>query len=103
MSSSFLVCAHPVQRHKLKAPLTPVTPESFEAWKKVRLEKKAAEQEALDKAKAAQKAAGKLTGLSGRAIFEVGGEIYEDEEAEDGDDWDISRMLAQYVCRPSSF
>ena len=61
------------------------------------MEKKAAEQEALEKAKSAQRAAGKLTGLSGRALFEVGGEIYEDEE--DGEeDWDLTRMLASYVC-----
>lgn len=85
------------QRHKLTAPLTPVTPESFATWKKVRLDKKAAEQEALDKAKAAQKAAGKLTGLSGRALFEVGGETYEDDEEDVEEDWDISRMLARYV------
>jgi hypothetical protein len=60
------------------------------------LEKKAAEQEALEKAKNAQRAAGKLTGLSGRALFEVGGELYEDDD-EGEEDWDISRMLATYV------
>jgi hypothetical protein len=85
------------QRHKLKPPLTPVTPESFAIWKKTRLEKKAAEQEALEKAKTAQRAAGKLTGLSGRALFEVGGELYGDEDDEGEEDWDISRMLATYV------
>lgn len=88
-----------LQRHKLKAPLTPVTPESFAIWKKTRLEKKAAEQEALEKAKNAQRAAGKLTGLSGRALFEVGGELYEEDD--DGeDDWDISKLLASYVRPP---
>lgn len=85
------------QRHKLKPPLTPVTPESFAIWKKTRLEKKAAEQEALEKAKTAQRAAGKLTGLSGRALFEVGGELYGDEDEDGEEDWDISRMLATYV------
>jgi hypothetical protein len=60
------------------------------------LEKKAAEQEALEKAKNAQRAAGKLTGLSGRALFEVNGELYEDDD-EGEEDWDISRMLATYV------
>jgi hypothetical protein len=60
------------------------------------LEKKAAEQEAMEKAKTAQRAAGKLTGLSGRALFEVGGDLYDDDD--DGEeDWDISRMLATYV------
>jgi hypothetical protein len=85
------------QRHKLKPPLTPVTPESFAIWKKTRLEKKAAEQEAMEKAKTAQRAAGKLTGLSGRALFEVGGDLYGDDEDDGEEDWDISRMLATYV------
>ena len=61
------------------------------------MEKKAAEQEALEKAKTAQRAAGKLTGLSGRALFEVGGELYGDEDEDGEEDWDISRMLATYV------
>lgn len=91
------------QRHKLKPPLTPVTPESFAVWKKTRLDKKAAEQEALEKARNAQRAAGKLTGLSGRALFEVGGELYGDDEEEgDEEDWDISRMLATYVSERAS-
>ncbi|WWC66888.1 uncharacterized protein I206_100795 [Kwoniella pini CBS 10737] len=84
-----------VERHKLKAPLTPVTPESFAHWKKTRIEKKQAEQEALEKAKATQRAAGKMTGMTGKDMFEFGGELYEDEE-EGEDDWDISRMLARY-------
>ena len=49
----------------------------------------------MEKAKTAQRAAGKLTGLSGRALFEVGGDLYDDDEGEE--DWDISRMLATYV------
>jgi hypothetical protein len=86
------------QRHKLKAPLTPVTPESFAAWKKTRLEKKQAAADALEKAKSVQRAAGKMTGMTGRDMFEFGGELYADDEEEGGeDDWDISRMLARYV------
>ncbi|KIR63676.1 cytoplasmic protein [Cryptococcus bacillisporus CA1873] len=87
-----------VERHKLKPPLTPVTPETFATWKKNRLEKKAAEQEALEKAKATQRAAGKMTGMTGKDMFEFGGELYEHvDEGEEGDeDWDISRMLARY-------
>lgn len=96
-----------VERHKLKPPLTPVTPETFATWKKNRLEKKAAEQEALEKAKATQRAAGKMTGMTGKDMFEFGGELYEhvDEGEEEDEDWDISRMLARYVssclCRMS--
>ncbi|WWC97113.1 hypothetical protein V866_003991 [Kwoniella sp. B9012] len=85
-----------VERHKLKAPLTPVTPESFAHWKKTRQEKKQAEQEALEKAKATQRAAGKMTGMTGKDMFEFGGELYEDDEEGDEEDWDISRMLARY-------
>ncbi|RXK39105.1 cytoplasmic protein [Tremella mesenterica] len=87
-----------VERHKLKPPLTPVTPETFAAWKKNRIEKKQAEQEAMDKAKAVQRAAGKMTGMTGKDMFEFGGELYEDGDNEDNaeDDWDISRMLARY-------
>ena len=95
--------ADPSQRHKLKAPLTPVTAESFATWKKTRQEKKQAEQEAQEKAKATQRAAGKMSGLSGRDLFTFGGELYGDgEEDEDAsDDWDISRLLARYVSRRS--
>ncbi|RSH90679.1 hypothetical protein EHS25_001284 [Saitozyma podzolica] len=85
-----------VERHKLKPPLTPVTPESFAAWKKNRIEKKAAEQEALEKAKASARAAGKMTGMTGKDMFEFGGELYEDDEEGYDEDWDISRMLARY-------
>ncbi|KAK6905157.1 hypothetical protein I203_105977 [Kwoniella mangroviensis CBS 8507] len=85
-----------VERHKLKAPLTPVTSESFAHWKKTRQEKKQAEQEALEKAKATQRAAGKMTGMTGKDMFEFGGELYEDDDEGDEEDWDISRMLARY-------
>lgn len=86
-----------VQRHKLKPPLTPVTEESFAIWKKTRQEKKAAEAEALEKAKSTQRAAGKMTGMTGKDMFEFGGELYADDEEAEDDDWDISRLLAQYV------
>lgn len=84
------------QRHKLKPPLTPVTAETFAAWKKNRQEKKAAEAEAMEKAKAAQRAAGRTTGMTGKDMFEFGGELYEDEEEGGEDDWDIARLLARY-------
>ena len=74
-----------------------MTAESFAAWKQNRLDKKKAEQEAQDKAKAAQRAAGKVTGMTGRDMFTFGGELYEDEEEAGEEDWDISRMLARYV------
>lgn len=48
--------------------LTPVTPESFAKWKRTRMDKKQAEDEAMSKAKQQQNAAGKNTGMSGRDL-----------------------------------
>ena len=55
----------------------------------------------MEKAKSVQRAAGKMTGMTGKDMFEFGGELYEDDEEEGGDDWDISRMLARYVSLSS--
>lgn len=74
-----------------------MTEETFAIWKKTRREKKLAEQEAVEKAKATQRAAGKMTGMTGKDMFEFGGEIYEDEDGDVDEDWDISRLLARYV------
>ena len=65
------------ERHKLTGTLTPVTPESFAKWKKERLDKKAAE----DEARQAKEA-------TGRAMFEKGGweDSEEDDESEEEDD-----------------
>lgn len=74
------------ERHKLSGKLTPVTPETFAKWKKERLDKKAAEEEAR-KAKEA----------TGRALFESGnwGEDSDEEESDEDDDqrrWNIEQM-----------
>ena len=71
------------ERHKLTGTLTPVTPETFAKWKKDRLSKKAAEQEAL-KAKEA----------TGRALFESGGWDGDSDSDEDGnaDPWNLQAM-----------
>jgi hypothetical protein len=45
-----------------------VTPETFAKWKKTRMDKKEADQEASRKAKEAQNAAGKNVGMSGRDL-----------------------------------
>jgi hypothetical protein len=74
-------------RQALTGTLTPVTPESFATWKKERLDKKAAEDEAR-KAKEA----------TGRAMFEQGGweEDSEEEGESEGDSgeegWDVEGM-----------
>jgi len=78
-------------RHKLTGTLTPVTPETFAKWKKERMDKKQAEEEAR-----------KAKEDTGRAMFEKGGwDESEDEsesESDGGDsgygpgDWDLERM-----------
>lgn len=74
------------ERHKLTGKLTPVTPETFAEWKKRRLDKKAAEEEA----KAMKEA-------TGRAMFEKGDWQFSDEEDDDDDDdndgvWNLEAM-----------
>jgi hypothetical protein len=71
------------ERHKLTGTLTPVTPESFAKWKKERLDKKAAEAEAL-----------KMREETGRAMFEKGDwEASEDEDDEDdGGAWNLEAL-----------
>ncbi|KIV87238.1 hypothetical protein PV11_02796 [Exophiala sideris] len=63
------------ERHKLTGTLTPVTPETFAKWKKERLDKKAAEEQARQAKEA-----------TGRAMFESGN--WKDSEDEDSDDDD---------------
>lgn len=75
------------ERHKLSGTLTPVTPETFAKWKKERMDKKSAEQEAL-----------KAKEETGRAMFERGGWEGSDDEDEDGDedgegiDWNLKQL-----------
>ena len=73
------------ERHKLTGNLTPVTPETFAKWKKDRLDKKAAEEQA-QKAKEA----------TGRSMFESGdwGEDDEssDEEEDENDAWNLDAL-----------
>ncbi|KAJ6561873.1 hypothetical protein B0H19DRAFT_1142909 [Mycena capillaripes] len=81
-----------VERHKLGPNLTPVTPESFAIWKKTRMDKKEAEQEAMRKAKEQHHSAGKNTGMSGKDLFEYNPEWFEDEDDGDAsDDWDLNK------------
>jgi hypothetical protein len=71
------------ERHKLTGTLTPVTPESFAKWKKDRLDKKAAEEQAR-----------KAKENTGRAMFESGKWRDEDEsDSEDDDDaWNLQKL-----------
>lgn len=73
------------ERHKLTGNLTPVTPETFAKWKKERLDKKQAEEEAK-----------KMKDATGRAMFERGDWQQDSDEDEDDDDddgvWNLDAM-----------
>ncbi|EIW84393.1 hypothetical protein CONPUDRAFT_135854 [Coniophora puteana RWD-64-598 SS2] len=85
-----------VERHKLGTNLTPVTPASFAKWKKTRMDKKEAENEALRKTKDTQSAAGKTNGMSGRDLFSYNPEWFDDEDEEEEEDWDLSKYRREY-------
>lgn len=69
--SDTVILIHSLQRHKLGQNLTPVTPETFAKWKRTRMDKKQAEDDAVKKAKEATHAAGKNTGMSGRDLVRL--------------------------------
>jgi DRG Family Regulatory Proteins, Tma46 len=71
------------ERHKLTGTLTPVTPESFAEWKKKRLDKKAAEEEAR-----------RMKEATGRAMFERGDWQVSDDSDDEGDSgaWNIETL-----------
>lgn len=72
------------ERHKLTGTLTPVTPETFAKWKKERLDKKQAEEEAK-----------KMKEATGRALFEKGdwegSDVDSDEEGDVGA-WNLEAL-----------
>ncbi len=73
-----------------------MTRESFAKWKQTRMSKKEAEADVLRKAKDAQAAAGKSSGMSGRDLFQYNPEWFQDaDEDEDEDDWDLSKYRRQ--------
>lgn len=69
------------ERHKLTGTLTPVTPESFAKWKKERMDKKDAEEQAK-----------KNKEDSGRALFEAGGFEADSEDEDEEDPWNLAAM-----------
>jgi len=85
-----------VERHKLsKDKVTPVTKETFEVWKKTRLDKKTAEAESVKKSKELQAQAGKSAGMSGRDLFTYNPLLLEGDSDDEGDDWDIEEYRRQ--------
>jgi len=83
-----------VERHKLGPNLTPVTPETFAKWKQTRMNKKEAEADAMRKAKNAQAAAGKNSGMSGRDLFQYNPEWFQDSDSEN-EEWDLTKYRRQ--------
>ena len=90
-----------VERHKLVGTTrTPVTKESFAAWKATRLNRKEAEEQAKAKSKEAQMQAGKSVGMSGRDLFTFNpllleGDDFDDDdgtERGDDDDFDLDKF-----------
>jgi hypothetical protein len=71
------------ERHKLTGTLTPVTEESFTKWKKERIDKKQAEEEAK-----------KLKEATGRAMFEQGDwrRDMDDESDDDDGTWNLEAL-----------
>lgn len=85
-------------RHSLGSNLTPVTPESFNVWKQSRLDKRAAEEEALESKKKSQAQANKMTGLSGRELFQFNSSYFDDADGDDngGDEFDIHSYMKDW-------
>jgi hypothetical protein len=76
------------ERHKLTGTLTPVTPESFAKWKKDRMDKKAAEEQARQ----AKEATGRALFESGNWRFTEEGEGDSDSDDDDDGVWNLEKM-----------
>lgn len=74
------------ERHKLTGTLTPVTPESFAKWKKDRMDKKVAEEQARQAKES-----------TGRALFESGNWRFTEDDDDASDDenddaWNLEKL-----------
>lgn len=84
-------------RHQLGPNLTPVTKETFAEWKKRRMDKKQAEEEALENKKKTQAAANKMLGLSGREMFTLNPTFLEtDDDDGPGDEFDMTTYFKNW-------
>lgn len=82
------------ERHKITGTKTPVTLESFSKWKNERVAKKEAIEEEDKKQKEQRRAAGKLTGLSGREVFTFNPELLEDyDDGENDEEFDLTEYM----------
>ncbi|KAI9591971.1 hypothetical protein BDF19DRAFT_453209 [Syncephalis fuscata] len=82
------------ERHKLGSNLTPVTWESFSAWKSSRKELKEAEEKASRQKKEAAFRAGKSLQISGRELFDFNPDLINDGEwaDDDADAFDLAAL-----------
>ncbi|CDS11452.1 hypothetical protein LRAMOSA03715 [Lichtheimia ramosa] len=71
------------ERHKLGSNLTPMTLETFQEWKKNRVAKKDAKEQAERKAKETRMKAGRSQGMSGRDLFEFNPSLAIEEDYDD--------------------
>ncbi|KAI8888613.1 hypothetical protein K501DRAFT_240170 [Backusella circina FSU 941] len=77
------------ERHNLGPNLTPVTLESFNQWKKNRIDKREADETAARKSKETRMKAGRSQGMSGRDLFEFNPTMADDYDDE-GDALDLA-------------
>jgi hypothetical protein len=83
------------QRHKLdQSKLTPLTLETFAAWKKTRMNKKEAEADLVKATKVAAHAVGKNNGMSGRDLFTFNPDLGADSDGEDEFDIQLLKIRA---------
>ncbi|KAJ2830672.1 Translation machinery-associated protein 46 [Coemansia erecta] len=75
------------ERHKLGSNLTPVTLESFTAWKAARIARKDEAEQQSQQAKEKAYKAGKLANMSGRDFFQFNPELDDGEGDEDSFDF----------------
>ncbi|PWN98516.1 hypothetical protein FA09DRAFT_329569 [Tilletiopsis washingtonensis] len=83
-------------RHKLGSNLTPVTAETFAEWKRKRMDKKEAEEEAMANKKATQAAANKMAGLSGREMFTLNPDFYDDGDDGGDEEFELAGYMKDY-------
>lgn len=83
------------ERHKIAGEKTPVTLESFTKWKNERVAKKQAVEDEDRKQKEQRRAAGKMTGLSGREVFTFNPDLLDDYDEEDDEEFDLTQYMKE--------
>ncbi|CCG82181.1 putative CCCH finger DNA binding protein [Taphrina deformans PYCC 5710] len=81
------------ERHKIAGEKTPVTLESFTKWKNERVAKKQAVEDEDRKQKEQRRAAGKMTGLSGREVFAFNPDLLDDYDEDEDEEFDLTQYM----------